>query len=672
MKLLFAYSSLMLLAILVLPGFLLGRALKLNRIAAICSGPALTVTAFSLLAILYAVIGVRSSAFSVLLPLFAVSAVLYLIRKLFDKGTSTAKEQGAHCLILFVAVASLIALTIFYTGLDGADSYFQGWDNLHHMSAIRTFAASGNWSPFADSYYSASEVSPLTASGGFYPSAWHMLGALVVSATGAPVTIAANVTNYVLVGLIYPLGMFYLLKTLGGVGTWTESAFSAILCLGVPAATWGLLTFGPLYPNLMGTALLPGAVALFSDITSDVDEGEFHIHVPSLAAFILALPGIALSHPNTVFSLGVILAPRLIRALAVYSAHRGASKKVSNFLVPCLGAALVLVIWTVAYNIPYIHSIAVVSWPAISTPFGALLHALLLGVANHPEQLFVSILVFGGIASAARQGEHRWLIASYILVILIYVADAGSDGFLKHFLAGFWYTDYNRTGSLVGIVATVFGCLCISDISRLVEIKSQATYKTASRAAVSALCCLMFCATIYVPNLPFGHGRTIDSAFGYEVTELANQNDKTLIYYDVLSPIEEDFCKDDVLSICGDSLVLNNPQDGSTWGYAAYGINMYYRSCWTPGESSESEDSKVIRHHLNEFATNPEVRSAVESVGAKYVLQLDSGADTVEYSIFYNSNNFDEWDGINKITEETPGFELVASTDDIRLYKIVL
>ena len=117
--------------------------------------------------------------------------------------------------------------------------------------------------------------------------------------------------------------------------------------------------------------------------------------------------------------------------------------------------------------------------------------------------------------------------------------------------------------------------------------------------------------------------------------------------------------------------MLNNPEDGSIFGYSVYGLNMYYRNCYTPSPETETEASYLVRTKLNEYSSNPEVQSAVRSIGAKYVLQLDSGDSSAEYRIAYVTNNFDEWGGINAIDENTPGFELIASVDDIRLYKIL-
>ena len=67
------------------------------------------------------------------------------------------------------------------------------------------------------------------------------------------------------------------------------------------------------------------------------------------------------------------------------------------------------------------------------------------------------------------------------------------------------------------------------------------------------------------------------------------------------------------------------------------------------------------------------LRNAVEETGASYVLLLDEGAtaDDQSQAWFFTWRWYaDWWDGITSITEDTPGFELILSDGDMRLYRI--
>ena len=64
---------------------------------------------------------------------------------------------------------------------------------------------------------------------------------------------------------------------------------------------------------------------------------------------------------------------------------------------------------------------------------------------------------------------------------------------------------------------------------------------------------------------------------------------------------------------------------------------------------------------------------AVAETGARYVLQLDSGVplDEGTWLIQTNEDNMRNYAGIDAVDESTPGFELVLSDGDMKLYRIV-
>ena len=63
------------------------------------------------------------------------------------------------------------------------------------------------------------------------------------------------------------------------------------------------------------------------------------------------------------------------------------------------------------------------------------------------------------------------------------------------------------------------------------------------------------------------------------------------------------------------------------------------------------------------------MRSALESVGADYVLVLDDERVAADRAYLFT---YDPalWQGILSIDADTPGFELVLSEGDMRLYRI--
>ena len=104
-------------------------------------------------------------------------------------------------------------------------------------------------------------------------------------------------------------------------------------------------------------------------------------------------------------------------------------------------------------------------------------------------------------------------------------------------------------------------------------------------------------------------------------------------------------------------------------------MNTYYRSIQNFPETDrysgkrETENSYLIRTSLKDIATNSDVKKAVENIGAKYVLVLDSNERETRT---YNSLSYDpnDWKGIDSITDETPGFTLLLEDDGMKLFKI--
>ena len=69
------------------------------------------------------------------------------------------------------------------------------------------------------------------------------------------------------------------------------------------------------------------------------------------------------------------------------------------------------------------------------------------------------------------------------------------------------------------------------------------------------------------------------------------------------------------------------------------------------------------------MTTNEEVQQTLEDLDARYVMLLDdpSGDDPTKLALRYEEKN---WTGIETITEDTPGFNLILSEGDMRLYEI--
>ena len=74
---------------------------------------------------------------------------------------------------------------------------------------------------------------------------------------------------------------------------------------------------------------------------------------------------------------------------------------------------------------------------------------------------------------------------------------------------------------------------------------------------------------------------------------------------------------------------------------------------------------------MNEYATNGDVQEAVKKTDAKYLLLLDVDVNDKAQTRYWFDHYYEElWQGMDAITEETPGFKVVLAEGDMRLYEI--
>ena len=79
--------------------------------------------------------------------------------------------------------------------------------------------------------------------------------------------------------------------------------------------------------------------------------------------------------------------------------------------------------------------------------------------------------------------------------------------------------------------------------------------------------------------------------------------------------------------------------------------------------------ANALRGNICDIAENPDVAKAVQEEGIGYVLVLDRDGEEGN-TIYSNTYDEEEWQGLYSITDETPGFEVALEQDDMRLYRI--
>lgn len=673
--------------LLVIPGYLMLRSVGLARTWSMALSPLVTASILVLLGCVYARVGIFSSAMSLLSAFLAIDVVLLVAFRKWRRGEKATKELqlpsiDGGILVAYVVVGLVLGYYVFYRCIPGPNSFSQAWDFGHHINVTRAMMDSGRFSVLGtDTYMTAKDiaVAPLGVGGGFYPTGVYFLYAVVCEISGSALAICINAVNLASCCFVFPLGVAAVLSALFPEDK-RMLAVGAVICLCLVGCPWNFLTWGPLFPNLAGISCVPAFVVFFSFLVSMHSKGAA-FKLGQLVLFLLLTFGIGCLHPNSLFSAVVLLIPYLFHCIWILEDVKlaGSRRLSGRFLAFCF-VVFCVVLWYIAYKVIYLVSPGLVTfnWPSFAGKWQELINILtqsyLDGFNGFNPGIVVSnfvpaILVIVGACKIIQDGERRWMLFSYLLACIICFVGATTEGIFKHIVAGFWYTDPVRlaaTASMAAIpLAVVGGKWLVGVIDCLVRRRygELAQRNLGYKGAIL----LLVVAIIYMPSFTLPGFNTFRTAFG-GFRQCVHD------WYHIESPLsksESDFLTQ-AKRVTGDSLVINNPWDGSHIAYGLTGMRTYYRGFIGYGLEGGSAESKLIREHLNEYAERQDVRDAVKRIGAKYVLTLNKPSELGSY-VMIGVPDPNLFEGVRSTGTWSPAFKEVLTSEDgtCHLYKIV-
>lgn len=699
-------------AFLYLPGCLLLRGAGFSWLAAIPFAAVLDVTAYSLLAIAYAKVGIPSSWATLGIPVAVIGAALLILRlarccsnpaELFD-FVSRADAGEAHArslsksrwfqllsLALYVVAGIVVSAFVFGVSLGTPDAFVQEYDNLHHLGTTHSYLHWGNWSSLENTIYSAPADDAYDPFGysSYYPSGWNCLAAMAAQISGVSASAANNAMNFATTALVLPISFHCFMRTVFADRP-SVVPFGAFSCVAFTAFPWAMLIFGPLYPNMLGFSLLPALMASFMAV--------FRIGAPRssriamAALFVLGVASCAFTQPNAVFAAAALLIAFCVSSISGWVDGLGLcrSRRIARKLLLCAGfVVLAAALWIALFNLPFLKGVTLYHWPPLRSPTEAVDDVLTLSYRLDSPQYVLAALVLAGAALTLFRRRYLWMTASWLFVAVIYIADAAYDGAVKQLLSGFWYSDSLRVASLGAIAAMPLAALGLWAVARVFSAAVRKVAGAIGRCPSSAPGCSgrlhgtsAFVASAMIAALAFAmvirpdailsrslHGT---GAFTHMISNLDWMCDADRD--DVYDPGERAFVRKVKEMLPEGALVINVPDDGSAFAYAADDLKIMYCYLGGYGGADEKGDSKFIRDGLANITRSYGVRQAVRATGAEYVLLLDQGGQSYsprERRYLFTYSDGQNWQGILSITDETPGFEVVLSQDDMRLYRIM-
>lgn len=680
--------------ILLIPGYLAVRAIGANRTMAVCCSPVVGLSLIAALGQLYAILGISGGAVAVLAPLVILAAAGFALSKAKTFPELSLPDVSPLALLLALLLGAALGYNLYISRLGAPDAMFQAYDVTWHLDLIQAMSESGKFTSLgASPYLTAADaaIAPGDYSM-FYPAAWHVLCAIVKSLAGVSTTIAINASMFVLPCLAFPLGVVAFVSTVFPRSK-KRQIVAGVLSLAFVAFPWNLMAFGPVYANVAGFALLPAVWALFVHLLSD--DASISDRARTAATVLVCCVGLALCHPNTIFTCVVMLAPFCVSRIAEVAKNRGVAT-VPRLTICVVFGLLCLGFWTLCYKLPLFHDTVSHVWPPYSRLFQQVVNILTLSytygfnVEIAAQLALAPIVIMGAVRLSHTEGK-RWCVVSYALFCFILLVSTTQSNELKQFLAGFWYTDSMRLASIAAMSALP---LAVEGFTWVLDIACEAgafLARRESRQPRPALMVTVITAAFLVVNfmpefsLPGIHRdytseelqqisgkewrdwpKSIHTTFG----DYRKASKDVYSYQAPLDMTEKVFLRKCADMVKDGALVVNDPMDGSFLGYGMNGLRMYYRNFTLLGTENETEESCAIRTRLADYATDAEVQAAVEAVDAKYVIQLRHNGDDASFINLRGDYRPDLTSGINTITDDTPGFTCIYRVGPMALYRI--
>ena len=361
------------------------------------------------------------------------------------------------------------------------DRITQTYDTVFHLNAAASIVDTGDASSL--------HLYRLTHPGqqlAFYPAVWHSLTALGAETTGVDIAVAANATWIATAGPVFSLGAAFAAAVLfGRAGLRRDDAdpvqrtivatVAAVLASTFVAFPYLLLDFGTLYPNGLAYTILPAGLALVAALLPFPAAAPWRPESPpSVSRTALLLAGwaaaAAFAHPRSAVALLVLATPLVVAwfaarmtALAATGVRGRRRARVTWCVV--VAVAAVLVALTVVFVLHYYGaggrpiSDHLNGGPALARESfpQALLQGLLATSLVAPSQtalppsVLLAVVALVGLIAALLRPGLRWVVVTYLALVLLYAFAAGSDSDLAKIATGLWDKDKFR---IVAILPT--------------------------------------------------------------------------------------------------------------------------------------------------------------------------------------------------------------------------
>jgi hypothetical protein len=585
------------------------------------------------------------------------------------------------------AVATTAITIVAFAHVPSPDRITQTYDTVFHLNAAASILETGDASSL--------HLYRLTHPGeqlAFYPAVWHSLTALAAQSTGVDIAVAANATWIGTAGPVFSLGSAFASAVLfGRAGLRRDDAaamqrtlvatVAAVVASTFVAFPYLLLDFGTLYPNGLAYTILPAGLALVAALLRFPPTAHWRPEAaPVRWRTLLLLLGwgaaAVFSHPRSAVALIVLVAPMLLAwfgarmAALSASGDRGRVRARLGWAL-LVGSGVVVVLLAVLFVLHYYDvgtrpiSDHLNGGPALARESfpRALLQGLLgtsLVAAGAqtalPPSVLVAVAAFVGLIAALLRPGLRWVVVTYLGLVLLYGFAAGSDSDLAKIATGLWDKDKFRIVAIlptigVPLVAWTI-CAGAAEVTATLRdrVASRAEPTTRTVAAVTAAVTALVAVTAWAGPALGG----VSSAMGDVFALPDSQKQGRLLDADEMALLEQVG-----RFVPKGQVIVGNPWNGSALAWALGGRRTLFPHLggyW-------DYDGRVIERHLDDWRTDRRVCPAVRRQHVQWVV-------TEPGRLAGDRRAAKRFSSIDRVVTTPGGARLVASSGSAKLWRL--
>ncbi|WP_020663388.1 DUF6541 family protein [Amycolatopsis benzoatilytica] len=612
------------LAVLAVPGALIGRAAGLRGWALAGLAPLLSYAVTGLAGPWLAMVGLRYNVLTAAACTLLLAGVAYGVRRLcLVRGwirpgaeeppvvwTNRAHWAVAACVV--VAVGLSIAVVLSARG--GTTAVFQRWDTVYHANGIRYIADTG------DGSLTGMSTINWYPNGAFYPNGYHLVGALVYEISGTSIPVTLNAVTMPIAG-IFALSMVALVRQMGGRAV--HAGCTALIAAAATTGAYESVSSG-LLPYALGIVLTPLTVVALQRflVRPGVDTG---------LVFALSADGLLVAHSSALFGGILFAAPlvlqrwyRSLRKLPVDGVPEGraglrAIGRDILFTIPVMVFAVLLAVPQIFGAIQFTSgAYPYNAWGSHLPVMSALNMLATFQQVLHSPQLWLTALLAIGVLSFLRLGRMRWLIVSALGLsgLFVLVTSYGNVPLVIS-LSRPWWNDRFRLMALAAIPLCLLAGHGMAEVQRWIARLVRSIGWAKERPQVVSRLGIVTAAAVVAATavLTGGFYRT------------ANATAVSFLYYngpegEVTPPVSPDeIAAMEFLGRMGippDQKVLNDRLDGTAWMYALTGVHPV--AGHYDGSGAISPDAKYLALYFRNYDQDPHVREAVRRLNVHHVL----------------------------------------------------